>query len=202
MARGLAQLLATRALIKREIGVATTLIGGVDNNPLKLSVDEHEAVRSLIQHRGPGYLAAEDAIQNALDDIKAHELAVLDGIQAALETLLRRFDPAALEKEIERHSLFSRLAAGGRKAKYWELFKQHYGEIAKRRDAVPRRGRARISRRRTNARCIELRVSGQVMIRRRVVLLWACSGAGAILGAVAPTRSRPRHRRHLHRPPS
>ena len=34
MAQGLAQLLATRAMIKREIGVTTTLIGGIDNNPL------------------------------------------------------------------------------------------------------------------------------------------------------------------------
>jgi type VI secretion system protein ImpI len=131
MARGLAQLLATRAMIKREIGVATTLIGGIDNNPLKHAVDEHEAVLSLIQHRGPGYLEPKIAIQNALDDIKAHELAVLDGIQSALKTLLKRFDPTVLEKEIERHSLFSRLAAGGRKAKYWQIFKQHYADIAK-----------------------------------------------------------------------
>ena len=131
MARGLAQLLATRAMIKREIGVATTLIGGIDNNPLKHSVDEHEAVLSLIQHRGPGYLEPKIAIQNALDDIRAHELAVLDGVQSALKTLLKRFDPTVLEKEIERHSLFSRLAAGGRKAKYWQIFKQHYADIAK-----------------------------------------------------------------------
>jgi type VI secretion system FHA domain protein len=131
MARGLAQLLATRAMIKREIGVATTLIGGLDNNPLKHSADEHEAVLSLIQHRGPGYLDPKNAIQNALDDIKAHELAVLDGVQSALKTLLKSFDPTALEKEIEQHSLFSRLAAGGRKAKYWQVFKQHYADIAK-----------------------------------------------------------------------
>lgn len=130
MARGLAQLLATRAMVKREIGVATTLIGGTDNNPLKHAADEHEAVLSLIRHRGPGYLEPKVAIEHALDDIKAHELAVLDGVQSALKTLLKRFDPAMLEKEIEEHSLFSRLAAGGRKAKYWQIFKQHYADIA------------------------------------------------------------------------
>ena len=131
MAQGLAQLLVTRAMIKREIGVTTTLIGGTDNNPLKHSADEHEAVLWLIRHRGPGYLEPKAAIRNALDDIKAHELAVLDGVQSALKTLLKRFDPAVLEKEIEQHSLFSRLAAGGRKAKYWQIFKEHYTEIAK-----------------------------------------------------------------------
>jgi type VI secretion system protein ImpI len=36
-----------------------------------------------------------------------------------------------LEKEIEQHSLFSRLAAGGRKAKYWQIFKEHYADMAK-----------------------------------------------------------------------
>ena len=118
MAQGLAQLLATRAMIKREIGVTTTLIGGIDNNPLKHSADEHEAVLSLIRHRGPGYLEPKRAIRDALEDIKAHELAILDGVQSALSTLIKRFDPAALEKEIAEHSLLSRLAAGGRKAKY------------------------------------------------------------------------------------
>jgi type VI secretion system protein ImpI len=131
MARGLAQLLATRAMIKREIGVTTTLIGGTDNNPLKHSADEHEAVLSLIRHRGPGYLEPKSAIHDALEDIKAHELAILDGVQSALSTLIKRFDPAALEKEIEQHSLLSRLAAGGRKAKYWQIFKDHYADIAK-----------------------------------------------------------------------
>jgi type VI secretion system protein ImpI len=131
MAQGLAQLLATRAMIKREIGVSTTLIGGSDNNPLKHSADEHEAVLWLIQHRGPGYLEPKTAIRNALDDIKAHELAVLEGVQAALKTLLNRFDPAVLEKEIKEHSVLSRIAAGGRKAKYWQIFKEHYADIAK-----------------------------------------------------------------------
>ena len=80
MAQGLAQLLATRAMIKREIGVTTTLIGGIDNNPLKHSADEHEAVLSLIRHRGPAYLEPKSAIRDALEDIKAHELAILDGV--------------------------------------------------------------------------------------------------------------------------
>ena len=79
MAQGLAQLLATRAMIKREIGVTTTLIGGTDNNPLKHSADEHEAVLSLIRHRGPGYSSrrARSAMRSRTS--RRTSFAILDG---------------------------------------------------------------------------------------------------------------------------
>ncbi len=129
---GLAQLLATRTLVKRETGVERTLVGAAGNNPLKLAASEHEAVLSVIRHRGPGYLEPHEAIGAAFGDLKSHELALLEGVQAALRTLLRRFDPQALEQEIEEPSLFTSLVAGGRKAMYWDLYNRRYADLAER----------------------------------------------------------------------
>ena len=129
---GLVQLLATRTLVKREAGVERTLVGADGNNPLKLAANDHEAVLSLIRHRGPGYLEPQQAIGAAFGDLKSHELALLEGVQAALRTLLRRFDPQALEREIEEPSLFTSLVAGGRKARYWDLYNRRYAELAER----------------------------------------------------------------------
>ncbi|HET6470107.1 MAG TPA: type VI secretion system-associated FHA domain protein TagH [Geminicoccaceae bacterium] len=128
---GLVQLLRTRALLKREIGVEQTMIGATGNNPLKLAVTDGEAVLGLVVPRGPGYLAPEAAIERAFEDLKAHELAVIDGVQEALRALLGRFDPALLEQELADASTLAALLAGGRKAQYWELFKSRYGELAK-----------------------------------------------------------------------
>jgi type VI secretion system protein ImpI len=127
---GLTQLLATRTLVKREAGVERTMVSAAGNNPLKLSANEHEAVLALIRHRGPGYLEPQEAIRAAIGDLKSHELALLDGMQSALRTLLRRFDPQALERELEDASLFASLVAGGRKAMYWNLYHRRYAELA------------------------------------------------------------------------
>ena len=127
---GLAQLLATRTLVKREAGVERTLVGAAGNNPLKLAANDHEAALSLIRHRGPGYLEPQEAISAAFGDLKSDELALLEGVQAALWTLLRRFDPKVLEREIEEPSLFTSLVAGGRKAMYWDLYNRRYADIA------------------------------------------------------------------------
>ncbi len=129
---GLVQLLATRALVKRETGVERTLVGATGNNPLKLATGEQEAVLALVRHRGPGYLEPQVAIDAAFGDLKSHELALLEGVQTALRTLLRRFDPRALEQELEEPSLFTSLVAGGRKAMYWDLYNRRYAELAER----------------------------------------------------------------------
>lgn len=129
LAAGLTQLLSTRTLVKREAGVERTTIGAVGNNPLKLSANDHEAVLALLRHRGPGYLEPREAIQAAFGDLKSHELGLLEGMQTALRTLLRRFDPHVLEREFEDASLFARLTAGGRKALYWKLYKRRYAEV-------------------------------------------------------------------------
>lgn len=130
MAAGIASMLRNRAMIKREAGVEQTMIGGLANNPLKYSVNDQEAVEALVRHRGEGYLDPLAAAREAIGDLEQHELAVLDGMQAALTSLLRRFEPERLEQELADSSVFSTLIAGGRKAQYWELFKSRYEAIA------------------------------------------------------------------------
>ena len=44
--------------------------------------------------------------------------------------MVDRFDPAALEKELEALGLLETLLAGGRRAKLWELYQKRFREIA------------------------------------------------------------------------
>lgn len=130
MAVGLRDLLATRAMVKDHAGVARTVIGAVDNNPLKYAVGRAETVRALLARREAGYLEPLAAIETGLDDLKAHELALLEGVQAAVTALLAQFEPAQLEARIGDASALGLLLQGGRRAKLWELYTERYGEIA------------------------------------------------------------------------
>ena len=111
-------------------GVARTVIGAMDNNPLKYSVGKAEAVRSLLSRREAGYLEPLTAVEASLDDLKAHELALLEGVQAAVNALLAQFDPDRLEERLAESSALGILLQGGRRAKLWDLYTEKFTEIA------------------------------------------------------------------------
>ncbi len=126
MVEGLRDVLMTRASIKSEFRLGQTMISPDGNNPIKFSVSGDQAVEAMVKPNMPGYLGAEKAAIEAVNDIKAHEVAMMTGMQAAIKTLLQRFDPATLSEKIEaKKGLF-----GGSKAKRWDVFEKMYSEIA------------------------------------------------------------------------
>lgn len=126
MVEGLRDVLMTRASIKSEFRLGQTMISPDGNNPIKFSVSADQAVEAMIKPNMPGYLEAANAASEAVNDIKAHEVAMMTGMQAAIKTLLERFDPAQLSDKIEaKKGLF-----GGGKAKRWDVFEKMYSEIA------------------------------------------------------------------------
>jgi type VI secretion system FHA domain protein len=130
MAEGLRELLAVRALIKEHARLNQTQIRALDNNPLKFSADGREATQALLQPRGRGYMPASTAVETACRDLMAHELALLEGIQAAIGKLLQSFNPAKLEALLADAGSLGLLLQGGRHAKLWELYGERYAEIA------------------------------------------------------------------------
>ncbi|MEX0970434.1 MAG: type VI secretion system-associated FHA domain protein TagH [Paracoccaceae bacterium] len=126
MVEGLREVLMTRASIKSEFRLGQTMISPDGNNPIKFSVSADQAIEAMLRPGMPGYLPADRAADEALKDIKAHEVAMMTGMQAAITSLLKKFDPASLAGRIEgKGGLF-----GGKKAKYWDAFEKMYGEIA------------------------------------------------------------------------
>ena len=69
------------------------------------------------------------AAQEAFDDLKMHELAVMAGVQTALVSLLRRFDPDALESRLTQ-GMLSSIVPAARKARLWDSFRDIYKTIA------------------------------------------------------------------------
>ena len=125
---GLREILMTRTSIKSEFRIDQTMINKGGNNPLKFSVSPEQAIEAMVKPTAKGYLPADEATAQALDDIKAHEVAMVTGMEAALKGVLAKLDPALLATKIEGQGSWGLLK--GKKAQYWETYEKMYAEIA------------------------------------------------------------------------
>ena len=126
---GLKGLLDARSNIKNEFRLKQTLIGRTKNNPLQFSLNVEEAMTTLLAKDKKGYLSTPHAFQKSFDDIKAHELAILAGMQAALATSLARFNPKKIEEQINREGQSIGKLLTPKTTLYWEEFEQIYQRI-------------------------------------------------------------------------
>jgi predicted component of type VI protein secretion system len=119
---GLMMLLIARGEMRREFQAEErTMVAARDNNPLKLMSDPHEAMAFVFDpmDRTGGFLDPVQAIGDACEDLRSHEIALMAGLRAAILGALRRFDPQALERSLEKAG---GLGFIGRKGKLWDLF--------------------------------------------------------------------------------
>ena len=128
MTAGTLELLMARMVAKRELGAAATQLRTRENNPLKFSPDVDAALSHLLGPAERGFLEPQAAVQEAFDDLRAHQVALLAGMRAALEAVMSRFDPAALEKRLARGSALELIPAN-RRARLWSSYSEEYARI-------------------------------------------------------------------------
>ena len=122
---GLRQVLIARASIKDEFRIAQTLIRAKGNNPLKFSLNDDDALATLMGRRGG--MAPEEAIAEAFVDLRMHELATVSAMQEAVRVLLAQFAPESVERKVKANALDIHPAQ--RKAKAWEIFVQQHRSV-------------------------------------------------------------------------
>ena len=130
MISGMRDIMMARAALKSEMRVARTMIQADRNNPLKFSLTSDQAIEAMVRPMGRGYQDPEEATAEVLQDIKAHEVATMSGMEAALKDLLEQLSPEQLSSRIEETSGFSSLL-GNRKARSWEAYERHYTDLAR-----------------------------------------------------------------------
>jgi FHA domain-containing protein len=132
MTQGTIELLAARAAAKREMRAEGTVIEARDNNPLKFSPDASTALPQLLAAQpARGFVDARSAVADAYDDLLAHHAGTVAGMRAAMQGLIARFDPAALEARLKDRSLLDAMLPMNRRARLWELFGELYGELSR-----------------------------------------------------------------------
>lgn len=127
---GTVELLAARNIARRELGASPTLIQTRQNNPLKFSADAQMALVQLLTPTRRGFVPPVTAVREAFDDLRAHEVAVLAGMRAALASVLDRLSPATLELGLADKGLWDNLLPVNYKARMWERYSEQHADLA------------------------------------------------------------------------
>ncbi len=127
--QGTLDILHSRTSIKNEMRMDVTTIRPIENNPLKFSITVEDALLRLLVDQKESYLAPQQSLLEAYDDIRAHQLAVISGIQGTLNYMLARFEPKKLSARLEKDSPISAIIPLRRQAKLWGLFEALYETI-------------------------------------------------------------------------
>ncbi|HEV2609617.1 MAG TPA: type VI secretion system-associated FHA domain protein TagH [Noviherbaspirillum sp.] len=131
---GTMAVLVARSMTKRESRIEMTMIASQANNPLKFFPDAQSALKQMLTNELSGYMPPVKSIGSAFDDLKAHELAVIAGMRAALAGVLQRFDPAMIEEKLKASSVMDMMLATNRKAKMWDHIVELYEDISREAD--------------------------------------------------------------------
>jgi predicted component of type VI protein secretion system len=129
---GIMMLLLARAEMRKEFEAEErTMVAVRDNNPLKLMSDPHEAMDFLFDpaERTDGFLDPVQAVGDACEDLRSHEIALIAGMRAAILGALRRFEPLAIESAFEKSA--KGFSLGSRKAKLWDLFVAQHDKLSR-----------------------------------------------------------------------
>lgn len=126
---GAVDMLAARAATKLEVQANVTIISSQGNNPLKFLPNGEGALMQLLSKKMPGFMRADEAMKDAFDDLRAHEVGVIAGTRAALAEVLGRFDPAILEQRLSAGSFFESFLPSIRKTKLWDIYVERYAQI-------------------------------------------------------------------------
>lgn len=71
------------------------------------------------------------AMQDAYDDLRAHQFGFMAGMRAALSGMLERLNPEQLQQRLMQKTVFDSLFPMNHRAKLWDLFTEQYSAIAR-----------------------------------------------------------------------
>jgi predicted component of type VI protein secretion system len=129
---GIMMLLLARSGMRKEFGAdERTMVAARHNNPLKRMSDPRAAMDFLLDpgERTDGLLHPVQAVSDACEEMRMHELAMVAGMRAAVQGAVARFDPQAIERASQNGQ--KGFGLGSRKAKLWEQFVVQHDELSR-----------------------------------------------------------------------
>lgn len=124
-----------RATEKREAHAEVTMVVVRNNNPLKFFSDSETVLTQMLRKKMPGFMSPIEAMADAHDDIKAHQLALLAGVREEMRALIASLNPAVLEKDVPANLLMDAVVPSARKARAWDKFHEVFASIKRKHDS-------------------------------------------------------------------
>lgn len=128
---GIIGLLMARAEMRKEIhSEDRTMVSSRDNNPLRLMTDTSEALSYIFDPHTPegAFLQPADAVRDACSELRAHEIALMAAMRAAIAGAIERFDPDKIEEGLLKSRGRVRL---GKKAALWDFFVAYQARLGR-----------------------------------------------------------------------
>lgn len=122
---GTLEVLRARSQFKGELRIAQARYQPLEHNPLKFSVDLEDTLGILLTGK-KGYQPSLEAVHEGFEEIKAHQTAMVAGMQGMLATLLRHIDPGLIEAENGHPGLLGGMLPAQKKALCWDRFKKTF----------------------------------------------------------------------------
>ena len=97
-----------------------TMMGNTENNPLKFLPDAAQALEVMFLAPRTGFMNGGKGVDEALKDVRTHQMAIFAAIQPALIALLSDISPEAIEEDAGGGVL------GGGKRKSWDTFVERW----------------------------------------------------------------------------
>lgn len=126
MVTGLVLMVEARARAKAQLGVEGTNLELDGNNPLKFIRSPERALLQLLEPPQPGFMPAGRAIEDAFQDLQAHQMATLAAMRGALGDTLSRFSPAEIRARQRTRTFWQRWMPGARDAALWRAYEQEF----------------------------------------------------------------------------
>jgi type VI secretion system FHA domain protein len=128
---GVMEVLRARERMKEELRMRATAVKAAHNNPLKFSANVDDAFHNLLVKRNPAYLEPADAFDDAFRDVSDHHAAMLTAMRLAFEAMLAHFDPDRLQEDFDRQMKKGSILGVPAKLRYWDLYRDKYGQQTK-----------------------------------------------------------------------
>lgn len=121
-------LMSSRALSKREVNADATMVVVRNNNPLKFLPDSKAVLMQMLRKKMPGFMAPQEAIIDAFQDLHAHQKGTTAGMHGVVDSLLKRLDPAPIEATAPPAGLIENLIPAKRMGGIWQQSKVVYAK--------------------------------------------------------------------------
>ncbi len=128
--QGAIDLLALRSLVKQEVKADVTMVVVRNNNPLKFFPDSQTVITQMLRKKMPGFMEPLESVDDAWHDLRGHQMGVVAGTRASMDTMMQRLEPAHFEAALPDPGLLDKLIPARREAAMWELFARQYGTLA------------------------------------------------------------------------
>jgi type VI secretion system FHA domain protein len=87
-------------------------------------------LHKLLIQRSPAYLDTVSSFEDAFDDIRVHQMAMLASLRVAFDFMLKQFDPEVLQAQFAKQGARGSVLGLGNKPKLWEAYLGRYAEFA------------------------------------------------------------------------